>query len=44
MMAPCKEKSRASEEGEEQGRQDGLKLKHHSYRAILGDKATFTRR
>lgn len=24
------------------GRQDGLKLERHSYRAVLGDKATFT--
>jgi DNA-binding protein YbaB len=27
---------------ETRGRQDGLKLTGHSYRAILGDKATFT--
>jgi len=26
---------------EKRGRQDGLKLVHHSYRAVLGDKATF---
>jgi hypothetical protein len=26
---------------EERGRQDGLKLTNHSYRAVLGDKATF---
>jgi len=25
----------------QQGRQDGLKLKRHSYRAVLGEKATF---
>jgi hypothetical protein len=27
--------------GNERGRQDGLKLTNHSYRAVLGDKATF---
>jgi hypothetical protein len=42
MVAGCNEEPGASEEGEEKGRQDDLKLKHHSYRAILGDKATFT--
>ena len=35
------EESATSKEREERGRQDGLKLKDHSYRAILGDKAAF---
>lgn len=29
------------EDQKERGRQDGLKLERHSYRAVLGDKATF---
>lgn len=42
VVVGCEEESRTPEEREERGRQDGLKLKHHSYRAILGDKAAFT--
>jgi hypothetical protein len=40
-VAGYEEEPATSKEGEERGRQDGLKLKDHSYRAILGDKATF---
>lgn len=35
------EEAAMSKGGEERGRQDGLKLQDHSYRAILGDKAAF---
>lgn len=38
----CEEEPSTSKEGEVRGRQDGLRLKRHSYRAILGDKAAFT--
>jgi len=38
---PSQERVDSDEEGQERGRQDGIKLERHSYRAILGDKETF---
>jgi len=37
----CEEQCSGSPEEEMRGRQDGLKLTAHSYRAVLGDKGTF---
>lgn len=41
-MTECQEESADSVAEDTRGRQDGVKLTCHSYRAVLGDKATFT--
>jgi hypothetical protein len=38
---PIQEEERTDGTGQIRGRQEGIKLGHHSYRAILGDKETF---
>jgi hypothetical protein len=42
MMPPSSEEEAIDAAQEGRGRQDGLMLTGHSYRAVLGDKATFT--